>query len=94
MRDFRTVGLHRGRQLKVWRIPTSFGRHFGALCCRSYSLVVESHQRGTDYEKKDVYVAIEVKYGFAIPAEYRRMEAEGFFDVKRSKRIGCDMYEA
>lgn len=31
-------------------------------------------------------MAIEVKYGFAIPAEYRRMEAEGFFDVKPSRK--------
>ncbi len=37
-------------------------------------------------KKRTFYVAIEAKYGFAIAAESRRMEAEGFFDVKRSKK--------
>lgn len=31
-------------------------------------------------------MAIEAKYGFAIPADHRRMGAQGFLDVKRSKK--------
>lgn len=30
----------------------------------------------------DLYAAIEAKYGFAIPEDYRRMERDGFFDLK------------
>ena len=29
----------------------------------------------------DLYAAIEAKYGFAIPEDYRRMERDGFFDL-------------
>ena len=30
----------------------------------------------------NLYAAIEAKYGFAIPEDYRRMERDGFFDLK------------
>jgi hypothetical protein len=37
----------------------------------------------------DIYAAIEAKYGFAIPALYRRMEKDGFFAFEPG-RVGVD----